>query len=123
MTWLTDQMSAQQEFVWRRCADIDLCLAGGNRWFRLSESTGDQFEAAMRILDWIGDEFGDGAAASVLRLQLSTETNAGCMVEVSLDQLDAFGLAPPPVGRYWHGDLSVYVGHVDDRDDDDVGMA
>ena len=122
MSWLTDQMTPQQEFVWRRCADIDVALAGSSRWFRLSEATADQFAAARRILDWLDAEFGDGAAASVLRMQMATDGHAGNLVELSLGLLDSIGKTPPLVGRYWHGDLSVYVAHVDDFDADEAGL-
>ncbi len=122
MSWLSEKMSAPQRYVWERRSDIDLRLAGSSRWFRLSEATADQFADALRILDWLDAEFGDGAAASVLRMQMATDGHAGNLVELSLGLLDAIGKPPPPVGRYWHGDLSVYVAHVDDFDADEAGL-
>ncbi len=122
MTWLSAKMTEPQQYVWKRCADIDVALAGGSRWTRLSELPTDQFAAARRILSWLDSEFGCGAAASVLRMQLATEAHAGNLVELSLGLLDSIGKAPPPVGRYWHGDLSVYVAHVDDFDADEAGL-
>ncbi|HEY9224622.1 MAG TPA: hypothetical protein VIP27_10785 [Variovorax sp.] len=122
MSWLSEKMTEAQQYVWKRCADIDVALAGSSRWTRLSELPTDQFAAAMRILNWLDDEFHDGAAASVLRMQLATDGHAGNLVELSLGLLDAIGKPPPPVGRYWHGDLSVYVAHVDDFDADEAGL-
>jgi hypothetical protein len=55
-------------------------------------------------------------------MQLATDGHAGNLVELSLGLLDSIGKAPPPVGRYWHGDLSVYVAHVDDFDADEAGL-
>lgn len=122
MTWLSEKMTEAQEFVWRRCADIDVALAGTTRWTRLSELPTDQFADARRILNWLDDEFHDGASAATVRLMLPTATHTGCMAEISMDVLDALGIPPPPAGRHLHRGQAIDIVHLDDLDGADEAL-
>ncbi len=100
MSWLSEKMTEAQRYVWKRCADIDVALAGTTRWTRLSELPTEQFEAARRILSWIDEELGSGASTSVLRLMLPTADHSGCAVELSRDVLSLLGIPDPAPGRH-----------------------
>ncbi len=101
MSWLSEKMTPQQEFVWRRRADVDLRLAGGSRVFRLSEAPGARFAAVLVFLDWL-DTFGAGVSAAVTRITLADGDCPVDTIDLSADVLDALGLQPPPAGLHMH---------------------